>query len=233
MCKYELDRIIIGEKQLDRLTDEDNIHWYPLKMFLTNILCKYDKVSSFRDSSINRYMKIIEYNPNRTGAKRPIKMWCINENGIKYLLKKMSVVKLHKTRMYNARKKGLYEACLYFNVKNSEIDDPTFINQQPNIDNYDIWSLLCIQYDKHLNYYTKWKICPKCGYYYPYKERYFGKNKNKDSNCLQCQNKNFECQNKIIQYIYDNDGFDLLYKLHIDNNDRDIINELKHFIDKG
>ena len=54
MIMFTIQHIYIGEKVLDQLTDEEGTKWYPLKSFLTRILCKYDKVSSFRDSAISR-----------------------------------------------------------------------------------------------------------------------------------------------------------------------------------
>lgn len=234
MNNFNIDKVCIGEKEIDRLTDENGEHWFPLKFFLQSILCKYDKVISFRDSAMSRYMKVFEYNPHRPGAMRTIKMWFINEKGIKYLLKNMSINKFKKSYTYNARKKGFFEACAYFNVKIKQEIDPIFINCTPPnfLKDYDIWSIICIQNDNNVKYNSKWKKCNKCEYYYPYTERYFGEKPKKDSKCLQCQGRNFKCKNKIIQFIYENDGLDLLYKLKT-GKDNEIVNELENFIDKG
>lgn len=233
MQKYKIGKIIIGEKYLDEIIDEDNIKWYPLNIFLTNILHKSDKVSSFRDSEMIRYMRVIEYSSDRPGMKHPKKTWCINENGVKYLLRHMNLNKKGSAKSYKLREKGFFEACLYFNVKKRlEEMNPIFINEQPSLKDYDLWSRICIQNDMSLNQYTKWKKCNECGYYYPYKNIYFGDKKNTNSKCLQCQNKDFKCKNKIIQFIYDNDGFDLLYKMENSSNE-EIVKELNKFIERG
>ena len=57
-------------------------------------------------------------------------------------------------------------------------------------------------------------------------------NKKEQKKCLQCQDKNFSCNNKTIQYIYDHDGLDLLYKLYTHKDDRIIVEALKEFINK-
>ena len=144
---FTIQQVYIGEKVLDQLTDEEGIKWYPLKSFLTRILCKYDKVSSFRDSAISRYMKVFEYNPNRPGAYRNIKMWFINENGVKYLLRHMEIRRVDNKHIYSSREKGFYEACLFFNVKTPNELDPLYINTPPNLKDYDIWSVMCIEND--------------------------------------------------------------------------------------
>lgn len=232
MSNFTVKQIVIGDKIMDEITDEDNNKWYPLKYFLKIVLRKEDKVSSFRDSAMIRYMKVFEYESPRHGFQRPIKTWCINELGIKYLLRKMKINKVNNRYIYRARQKGFYEACLYFKVRPYEDLDPSYINVPPKLDDYDIWSLLCIQNDSSLRINSTWKKCPKCNYFYPNTSRYYGAKQKKETPCLQCQNKNFKCKNKIIQYIYEHGGLDLLYKLYMNNDSNSIVEELKIFINK-
>lgn len=233
MNDIKIEKIQIGDKIIDQITDSEGNRWYPLKAFFRKILCKSEKVSSFRDSNMIRYMQVIEYTQDRQGGHRPIKTWCISENGIKFLLRNMRVNRTKNKKTYKAREKGFFEACLYFNVRTPEELDPLYINTPPKLDKYDIWSMICISNDTKINYATRWKRCKDCGYYYPDNVKYFGSNKRNSKSCLQCQNKNFKCQNKIIQYIYENDGLDLLYKLYEIKNDKEIVTELKNFINKG
>lgn len=235
MCKFSIEKTMIGEKVIDEITDEHGIKWYPFKRFLESILCKYDKTSKFRDSNMIRYMQVIEYAVNPKNPNKLIKTWCINENGIKYLLRHMNIFQKGKTNinLYRAREKGFFEACLYFKVKTPDKLEPLYINFPPRINDYDVWSVLCIENDLKLKTNDRWKRCSECNYYYPDRVRYFGSNKKENKKCLQCQGKNFECQNKIIQFIYDNNGYDLLYKLHIYKSETEIINELKKFISLG
>lgn len=233
MSDFKVNKVLIGDRLIDQLTDENGINWYPLSSFFKNILHKDEKISSFRDSKICKYMQVIEYNPNIKGANRDIKMWFINEKGIKYILKNITIKKIKKTWLYNLRKKSLYEACLFFNVKKEFEERPTYINTPPKLNDYDMWSIICLEYDKHIYMNEKWKICPACNYYYPYRERYFGHPKRSTSKCLQCQGKDFKCQNKIIQYIYDNDGFELIYQLRNNDDTNKIVDELNKFIERG
>lgn len=235
MDKFTIEKVFIGEKVIDEITDEYGVKWYPLKRFLESILCKYDKISKFRDSVIIRYMQVIEYAADKRAPERLIKTWCINENGIKYLLRRMSIFQKGKENinLYRAREKGFFEACLYFKVKAPDKLNPLYINFPPKIDQYDVWSILCIENDLKLKNNDRWKRCEECNYYYPDRVRYFGSNKKNNKKCLQCQGKNFECQNKVIQFIYDNGGYDLLYKLHSNNPSDDIVNELIKFIGLG
>ena len=114
MNKFTIEKTFIGEKVIDEITDEYGVKWYPLKRFLESILCKYDKISKFRDSVIIRYMQVIEYAADKRAPERLIKTWCINENGIKYLLRRMSIFQKGKENinLYRAREKGFFEASL-------------------------------------------------------------------------------------------------------------------------
>lgn len=229
MNDFTVDTIQIGEKITDRIIDSEGTHWYPLRHFLLRILRKSDKVSSFRDSNLIKYMKVFEYTSGKKGATHPIKMWCMNEDGIKYLLRHMRVRNTRSEHLFKARQKGFYEACLYFGVKTPEELEPVFINQTPNLDNYDIWSVLCLSYDNTLTSYQKWRRCLECNYYYPDTERYFGKSTKK---CLQCQGRSFKCKNKIAQYIYDHNGLDLLYQIHLGDTEK-AFKLLNEFINQG
>lgn len=233
MHTYTQDKIIIGQKFLDRLTDEDGVNWYPLKTFISRILCKDDKVSSFRDSKMKKYLRVIEYNPNRPGARHNIKMWCINEQGIKYMLKRTTVIKKSSTKNYQLRAQGLAEACLYFDVKPVEPLQPEYLNEKPDIRDYDVWSILCIENDYKIKVNTKWKLCKECNRYFPDSVRYFkSTNGHTKKTCLQCSNQDFVCLNKRIQYIYENGGYDILYSLFI-KDDKTAIEKFKLFLRKG
>lgn len=234
MDNFTIERVFIGDKVIDKLTDSEGIEWYPFKRFLESILCKYDKTSKFRDSEMIRYLQVIAYPANKNNPNRLVKTWCINTNGIKYLLRHMNIFQKGNTNinLYRAREKGFFEACLYFKVKPLEKLDPLYINTPPKLKDYDIWSVTCIENDIKLKANDRWKKCTECNYYYPDKTRYFGSDRKKNKKCLQCQGKDFKCQNKIIQFIYDNNGLDLLYKMSLNNNE-DIIKELHNFISRG
>jgi len=227
---YDIHTVIIGDTMIDELIDEEGVKWYPLTWFITKVLRKSRKTADFRDSTISRYMKVIEYSADRPGMRSPKKVWCINEKGIKFLLKKMTVNRVGEPSQYKTREKGFYEAALFFDVKSALARfAPTFINHPPNINDYDVWSAICLEYDDSLNTTSIWKVCPECNYYYPYSQNYFGKNINEQSKCLQCKGKNFKCKNKIIQFIYDNGGLEFLYKLKNYEQADTIIKEFWNF----
>lgn len=216
---------------MDEIIDEDGVKWYPLNWFVQKILRKKDKRSLFRDGKTSKYMKVIEYSSDRVGMTTPKKAWCINEKGIKFLLKNMRINKKGSKMTYKAREKGFFEACLYFNVKKPlERLEPTFIKQIPNLDDYDFWSATCLEYDTYDSPFEPWKFCPECHYYYPFREAYFGAKPSVREKCLQCQGKNFRCKNKIIQYIHENGGDELLFQMRNYAPAETIVKELNFFI---
>lgn len=232
MADFKVEQIRIGDKTIDRIIDEKGTKWYPFKQFLTKILCKYDKLSSFRDSSMSIYMKIFDYFSEQDGSKRQIRTWFMRESGIIKILENMNVEKKTRNSMYESRKKGLYEACLFFGVKKDLELNPTFIQERPDLKDYNLWAFLCIENDRYLKQFDTWKECSKCGFYYPFKQRYFGKQLNKGAYCLQCQGKDFKCQNKLLQALYENDCFEVIYKLWKNKPSEDIVKELKNEINK-
>lgn len=227
-----IEQISIANRIIDRIEDEEGTYWYPLKAFFTRILLKKEVTIAFRDSNLSRYMQVFKYTP--INAPHEVNVWCMNELGIKYILKRLSVAKSHNEELTELRKKNLSEACLYFGINRVDDLKPNYLEITPNLKGYDFWSLLCINNDQYINSFTRWHRCSKCKYYYPYNSRYFFQEKRKLTHrCLQCCGKNFKCQNKIIQYIYDNDGFDLLFSLENNDEDEKIVRRLNDFINKG
>lgn len=234
MDNFKKDTIIIGDKILDRLTDTEGMHWYPLGAFLSRILRKSDKISSFRDSNLIRFLQIIEYCSNTPGFTIPKKTWCINEKGVIFLLNNMQVSNRGKKRLYEARQKGFYEACEYFNVKKHSDINPLYVynKRTDNINKYSVWAKLCIKYDYKITTSTKWKLCPKCKCYYPFNERYFGKRLNNTSTCLQCRNGHFKCYNKFLRYIYSQGGLSLINAIYLEKDKDIIIKRFKEIVEK-
>lgn len=226
MDNFSVKKIIIGEKNIDMITDKDGINWYPFKYFLRRILCKYDDLSSFRDSNMIKYMKVFDYQSLIHFRKN--KTWFMNEDGIKYLLRHMNIVYKGSQENYNVREKAFFEACIYFKVKPKIQLNPKIINvPPPNLKDYDVWSLLCIENDGLLNSHSQWKECNSCNYFYPNTINYFKNNKDK---CTQCQGEDFKCKNERIQYIYDNNGLNLLYLIYINDSPEKIKEELLKFL---
>lgn len=226
---FKIEQIIIANRTIDRI-EEDGIYWYPIRSFLLRILLKNDCKTTYRDNKMRKYMKVFELQLYNSVAPRPT--WCMNENGIKYLLKKINVSEHQNKKMAELRKKNLSEACLYFGINRTEELAPTFLNEAPKLEGYDFWSLICIENDNQIEPYTKWCRCRECGYYYPHNPDYFKHKKRLTELCHQCEGKNFKCKNKIIQFIYENNGESLLYAIREHDNNT-IVSRLADFIERG
>ena len=195
---------------------------------------KSEKAAYFKNTTVAKYMKLIVYTSDRRGMQQPRRTWCINEEGIKFLLKNMKVTKAGSERDYKLRERAFYACCLYFGIKKPVAKlDPMYIYGFPDMEEYDIWSALCIENDKDVNEFTKWKKCPECNYYYPFQRAYFGEKRKTDTKCLQCRHKDFICKNKVVQYISEHDGLDLLFKLRNNAKPESIVFELHKFIGRG
>lgn len=232
MTKFTVEKYNILSVEQIRLLDEDGVYWYPLKNFFKNVLFRELNITNYRDNEeYSKYMKVIEYKPLKTFNDKPLKTWFINNEGMFLILKNTFIIKdtPKKTLM---REKYLAAARNFFGVTVTN-DEPTFLSYQPDLSNYDVWSILCLTQDKTIKKETIWKKCEKCGFYYPCSKNYFTKYKTQySSNCKQCSGNDFKCSNKIIQYIYNHDGLDLLYNYYLGDNDK-IIEELNNWIGRG
>lgn len=230
--KIKVEQISIADRIIDRIEDEEGNYWYPLKAFFLRVLCKREEVKEYRDSSLSRYMKVIKFKPYRSNTE--VKTWCMSEQGIKFILKRLSIGKGKTEGINELRRKNLSEACLYFGIDRTDELQPKYIKMTPNLKDYDIWSVLCIENDISINNNTAWKKCVKCDYYYPSTKKYFATSNHIVSNiCLQCDGRNFKCDNKAIQFLFKNNGRDLLFALHNNESDDKIVEKLHRFIGQG
>ena len=129
---YDIHNIVIDNILMEELIDEDGVKWYPLQLFLTRILRKSEKAAYFKNTTVAKYMKLIVYTSDRRGMQQPRRTWCINEEGIKFLLKNMKVTKAGSERDYKLRERAFYACCLYFGIKKPSLD---FVAIAPNIYN--------------------------------------------------------------------------------------------------
>lgn len=232
----KVNQIHMGTTVLDEIIDEDGEKWYPLASFFSNVLLRpISEKIVMRDSNMSRYMKVITYEPQRNGGYRPIPTWCMNEKGMKFILKHMTTYMRGDRNKALLRQKRLKEAQNYFKVKPLKENEPIFIQEMPDLDNYDIWSYTCISNDLSIKYDTIWRKCSKCGYYYPNTYKYFPidhKTRNCISSCKQCNNKDFVCDNQVLQFFYEHSGINLIYALYL-NDDKRILDELSNLIAQG
>ncbi len=222
---------ICGIKQI-RLKDEDGEYWYPMQYFFKTILFKRLNLSTYRDDErYNIHMRVLEYQPIGVNNETN-KAWFINTEGMYMLLSKQKV-KPTTPRTTNRLQKILAAAKNFFGVPNTDEENPIYLSYTPDISNYDVWSILCITRDTSIKHDTLWKRCEGCGYYYPLTKNYFIENKTGFSaKCKQCSGRDFKCQNKKLQFIYNNGGLNLLFALHEDK-DEEILKEIKKWIREG
>lgn len=230
---FKLEQIIIADRIIDRI-EEDGVYWFPLTSFFDRILFKKNVTREYRDSSLIKYMKVFEFKPSYSTST--VKAWCMNEMGIKYILKRISVKNTRNIDIDELRRKNLLEACIYFKIKRIDDLESKYINIAPDIKDYDIWSYLCLTHDFDLKQGDTWKLCDECGYYYPDNAHYFVTNAKRKTTdvCIQCSGKDFKCKNEIMNYLYYHDGLNLLFELNKHKRDNEkIINELDMLINKG
>ena len=227
---YTLETYQILDIQSYRLKDSNDIYWYPLTLFLKKFLFRTGESKRYRDNPLYEpYMKVITYlNPDSTSSC-PTKTWFVNTEGMFLILSNIKIMQGKDSNTIFLKKCEYISAAQDFFGVVSNIAD-IFISYMPDISNYDVWSILCIKYDYNINKKTIWKKCNKCGFYYPNTKDYFiSSNKYLSKECKQCRGKDFVCKNKKMQYLYQHNGFDLLYHFYL-NNDKKIIEEFKKWI---
>lgn len=214
MCKFEQAYITINQNQIPVLKDENNINWYPMKMFFERILFRPADIKSYRDSEFSKYMQVIEFIFNNEFSNKPTKTWFVNEKGLKIILKNINTGQKHKIRA-RIREQYLYEACLFFNIQRPDVR-PKYKKQVTDLSEYDEWTKICLETDFEISEKTVWKRCNSCNKYFPNNKKYFNtktlKNKQKvlRSTCKKCHNKNFKSTNPDIQKQYNIGGVELI-----------------------
>lgn len=232
MSNFSTDIYKIEGTELQRIIDEDGEYWYPIQNFFNKILLRRCNVTLLRDSeAYSKFMKVFKIVPLGSKNGFAFKTWCMNTEGM-YIMLQKTYVKPDSPKKMQVRERRLNAARIFFNVK---IKNPgMFLTYRPDISNYDIWSIMCINNDVDLSNDDVWKRCELCGYYYPCTHKYFKEFRNNiySENCLECEGINFKCDNKRIQWIYDHGGLNLLYNIF--NEDKDLTyEELLKFIGKG
>lgn len=233
MTKYKLEEYnILSVKSYRLLEEETGEYWYPLTLFIKKILFRNINTVRYRDDDkYNKYMRVIEYSNPDSAVPHSNKTWFINTEGLYLLLKNISPAKGNTRKQvmqekYLAAAQGFLGGVVSKNAQN-------FIGYIPDLTNYDVWSIMCLTRDTTINQNTIWKRCSKCGFYYPNTKRYFNPKKKKYlyNKCKQCCGQDFTCENKRLQYIYKNDGLDLIYQLYLDSDK--VVDELKKWINGG
>lgn len=231
---FIIEKYTIEDKELIRVKDNQNRYWYPLAQFLRLILLQKDPKSlRYRDDErYSPYMMVFPLTlENSPIPNRIYKTWCMETQGMITLLKLASVKDKYKTRAIR-KSKYLAAARNFFNIGETA-DTPDYIGYMPDISNYDVWSIMCIQADRNITRQTVWKKCEKCGFYYPDTNRYFSETTNKylARKCRQCLGRDFVCMDKKKQFLYTNNGLDLLFSYYEKESDKEIAEKFRDWIE--
>jgi len=232
--KYELETYNILSVTTYRLLEKDTgEYWYPLSSFFSKVLFRRTTPGFYRDKEEFRvHMRVIEYtNPNSSAKDKTTKTWFMNTEGMCLILKNLTLAKDTPKKMM-MKQKYLAAAQNYFGVTSNNSQE--FIGYQPDLSDYDVWSIMCLTRDYEIRKDTLWKRCNTCGFYYPYNKDYFnmvGKNYLANS-CRQCTGRDFVCKNKNLQYIYTHNGLDLIYQYYLGDKDK-ILEEFNKWLSGG
>lgn len=216
-----------------RLKTTDGEYWYPIVSFSKNMLFRRVRATDYRDKDFYKdHMKVFEILRPTSITGLPVKTWCMDTEGIYYLLLHTYIQPEGSKKKILMREKYLAAVRNFFGVKTTS-DTPTFISYTPDLSNYDVWSIMCITRDRTIKQDTIWQRCNECGFYYPYTTRYFQKFKTQLARkCKECAGMSFTCMNRRIQYIKNNKGLDLLYQLYQGDNNK-IAEEFKKWLSGG
>jgi len=176
-------------------------------------------------------MRVIEYDNPDSATDTKTKAWFMNTEGIYILLQNIRISNSGSVREKLAKERYLAATQSFFNVIPNNPQD--YIGYQPDLSNYDVWSIMCLTRDTSIDNNTIWKRCTNCGFYYPYNKKYFVESNGYLSNkCKQCFGLDFVCENKRLQYLHNNNGLDLIYQFYLNDKDK-IVEEFKKWLSEG
>lgn len=227
MEEYEMEEYSIASIKDVRLKDKEGRYWYPLHSFIQKMLGKGTGAAFYRDKpEFKKHMKVIVYIHPNSVTKLPCKTWFMETEGIYKILQNTKIESDKLSSKFIIQERKLAAIKKFFGVNNIK-DNPLFISTEPDISEYDFWSILCIKQDLTIKNSTIWRRCSSCNFYYPFTSRYFVRGK-----CKQCAGYDFVCMNKRIQFIKKNMGEDLLYQYFLGNKES-VAEEFKKWISGG
>ena len=230
---YKLEEYyILNIKSYRLLEIETGEYWYPLSLFLRKFLFRNNNLNTYRDNDkYNQYMRVIEYDNPDSATDTKTKAWFMSTEGLYILLQNTRINNTGSAREKLAKEKYLAAAQNFFGVIPNNPQD--YIGYQPDLSDYDVWSIMCLTRDTSIDNNTIWKRCTNCGFYYPYNKKYFVEASGYLSNkCKQCFGLDFVCENKRLQYLHNNNGLDLIYQFYLNDKDK-IVEEFKKWLSEG
>lgn len=206
MINFKETTVQIGLGEVPCLIDENNTKWYPLNSFFKNILYRGVEISSYRDSSLSKYMQVIEYKfPKQRGTK-PLKTWFMNESGIIIILQNIYTLSRNTNKsLIKLREQGLNDACIYFNIQREDLRKPRYSRIVANLNNYSLMDKIYIESDNNINSVSEWKRCDKCDYFYPNTHKYFPLNSKNNTElvCRKCNGSYFKTEDNDVKKLYE------------------------------
>lgn len=223
---FKYETITINKVDLNIIIDEDGIKWYPLSRFFQKVLLKAEEAKNFNKTAISKDMRLW---PIKEPTPAVTNIWYIKESTLIKILKNIQVNQY--TNKTIERERALHGALKYFGINRQDRGNMyTVVN--PTKKEYTEWELLCFQFDNDINANIIWKMCEKCGRYFPCSKYYFeSETYAKITNtCLECCGEELKNKNGDIQAMKDLNRMELLpYILKDDPVGLYIEIEKKHF----
>ncbi len=215
MKNFKETFVQIGLSEIPCLIDTNNIKWYPLNTFFKRALYRPCEVSSYRDSQLSNYMQVIEYKFQEQRGLKELKTWFMNETGIKIILKNIKTAPTNNSLM-KLRQQGLYDACLYFNIKREEPIITQYSNMITNFEKYELFDRICLETDSNIKTNTTWKRCDKCNIFYPDNKNYFPINSKNNTKitCKKCNKEDFTIVDNEVNKLYKIGGKELVIAVY-------------------
>lgn len=192
---FKYETITINKIDLNIIIDENNIKWYPLSRFFQKVLLKAEEAKNFNKTSISKDMRLW---PIKEPTPAVTNIWYIKESTLIKILKNIQVNPY--TSKTIERERALHGALKYFGINRQDRGN-MYTVITPTKKEYTEWEMLCFEFDNDIKANIIWKMCDKCGRYFPCSKNYFqSKTYAKITNtCLECCGEEFINKNLDIQ----------------------------------
>ena len=188
--EIKLDGVIIPY-----CTNEEGVDYYPIKYIIEKFLLKGYSIQIHKKENLKIFIEryLIDFTCKGTV---PQECYCMNKEGwIKYV----STMKKNK----NKSDEKINRLKIFYEFLGLEYKDET-------IQEYDVYTLRCIENFKSKSSKVQDKQCVKCERWFPNSSHFFIMDiKNKTTNiCRNCKNVNWKNYNNEEQYIYESYGLE-------------------------
>lgn len=212
---YKTEIIHINGVELEIIIEADGTKWYPVTQFFKKVLLKKNEANDFAKKQIARKMKAFPYKSKFSNVTY---RWYMDEATIKKVLKYIKIDP-YSTKTIE-RERALFGAQDYFGVERKKENKNMYAMITPTKKDYTEWELLCFQFDTDILANIIWKMCDKCGRYFPNSKYYFSIKRyyyQLENTCLECCGEEFKNKNQDIQTLKECNRMDLIKYIQNDN----------------